>query len=314
MAKPKLNANQVENSEYDNTVSGLTATDVKAAIDELVVTLASKLARGGELTLDSFNAGLLTNYNKISLPAGTGKVSIRSGTDASNNCTVLFGDDAIDISFDGGAVEYHIRQGGATDPEDIIKKDYLDVNYTAPAGGQLGNVIKSDTTGITANPIYNIVSILQADYDLIPVKAANTFYLVEDASSNYEDIVISCSNLVDNLTTGADKAYFRMPYAATIAPFENPPAGSGVISVKASVKEIADTDIIVDIKHDGDNIFSTPLRIDAGDKTSKTSATTPVIIGSSLLDDSEITVDLSYSAAPGTPGKGLIVYIKVIKN
>ena len=52
------------------------------------------------------------------------------------------------------------------------------------------------------------------------------------------------------------------------------------------------------------SIFSTPLTIDDGEKTSVTAATPAVISTTTLADDAEITVDIDQVGST-TPGKGL---------
>jgi hypothetical protein len=60
----------------------------------------------------------------------------------------------------------------------------------------------------------------------------------------------------------------------------------------------------VDVNEGGVSIFSTPLTIDDGEKTSVTAATPAVISDATLADDAEITVDID-TVGSTTAGKGL---------
>lgn len=67
--------------------------------------------------------------------------------------------------------------------------------------------------------------------------------------------------------------------------------------------------VTVDIKVNGISMLSTPLSIDAGEKTSKTAATPAVISNTTVPDDSEITYDV---LAAGTNAVGLKVTIAAL--
>lgn len=84
---------------------------------------------------------------------------------------------------------------------------------------------------------------------------------------------------------------FRMPHAMTLT------------EVRASVTTApTGTDVVIDIKREGSpaSIFSTLLSIDAEEKTSTTATTPAVISQSSLLDDEEITVEITQTGG-GSP-------------
>jgi hypothetical protein len=110
--------------------------------------------------------------------------------------------------------------------------------------------------------------------------------------------VIAASDESTNLTTGTNKVYFRMPYAATL------------LAVRASVNTApTGSTIIVDINEAGSTILSTKLSIDASETTSTTAATAAVISDSALADDAEITIDIDQIGST-VAGKGLKVYLK----
>jgi hypothetical protein len=110
--------------------------------------------------------------------------------------------------------------------------------------------------------------------------------------------VIAASDESTNLTTGTNKVYFRMPYAATL------------LAVRATVNTApTGSTLIVDINEAGTSLLSTKLSIDASEKTSTTAATAAVISDSALADDAEMTIDIDQVGST-VAGKGLKVYLK----
>ena len=96
-----------------------------------------------------------------------------------------------------------------------------------------------------------------------------------------EAIVVAASDETSNLSTGAAKTTFRMPYAFTVT------------GVRASVTTApTGSTLTVDINENGTSILSTKITIDATEKTSTTAATAPVISDTGLADDAEITIDI----------------------
>jgi hypothetical protein len=114
-------------------------------------------------------------------------------------------------------------------------------------------------------------------------------------------IVISCSDLVTTITAGTNKAYFRMPYAATVT------------AVRASLltEQTGGSIFTIDINESGTTILSTLLTIDNNEKTSTTAAAAAVISDTSLASDAEITIDID-QVGTGTP-VGCIVEIFVTR-
>ncbi len=107
--------------------------------------------------------------------------------------------------------------------------------------------------------------------------------------------VMAASDETTDLTTGDAKLTFRMPYAFTIT------------EVRASVTDAPTGAVItVNIRLGGVDILSTPLTIDAGELTSETAVTPPVIGTSALTDDGEIKIDLD-TIGSILAGKGLKV-------
>lgn len=110
-------------------------------------------------------------------------------------------------------------------------------------------------------------------------------------------IPIACSDETTPLTTGVAKVTFRVPYAFTLSEVRSSattaPAGAA---------------LVVDINEGGSTILSTKLSIDAGEKTSTTAATPPVISDTALADDAEITIDID-QVGSSVAGTGLKVYL-----
>lgn len=100
------------------------------------------------------------------------------------------------------------------------------------------------------------------------------------------------------LTTGAGKVTFRMPYAMTLT------------AVRASVVTApTGAALQVDINVTGTgSILSTPITIDAGEKSSVDATTPPVISDTTLADDAEVTIDIDQIGST-IAGAGLKVWL-----
>jgi len=113
------------------------------------------------------------------------------------------------------------------------------------------------------------------------------------AQAKSETLVIAVSDEATNLTTGAAKVTFRMPWAMTLS------------TVRASLSTASTSgNPAIDVNEGGVSIFSTPLTIDANEKTSTTAATAAVIGDANIADDAEITIDIDTA---GTGARGLKV-------
>lgn len=111
--------------------------------------------------------------------------------------------------------------------------------------------------------------------------STNDWAIAPGAGNVIVPVQIAVSDETTALTTGAGKVTFRMPFAMTLQ------------EVRASVTTApTGAAIEVDINEGGVSILSTPITIDAGEKTSVTAATPAVISDSSLADDAEITIDI----------------------
>ena len=117
----------------------------------------------------------------------------------------------------------------------------------------------------------------------------------------FDTIIASASDEESALTVSAKLTTFRAPYPLSLAyvraSLTNAPAGS---------------DLIVDVLLDGVSLFSTPIHIDPGETTSKTSATQAVLSTVLVPDDGELTIDVLQigSVASGTGLKVAVTGVK----
>jgi hypothetical protein len=110
-----------------------------------------------------------------------------------------------------------------------------------------------------------------------------------------ESIIVALGDEITSLTTGLAKTTIRMPY------------GFVITAVRATVTTASTSGVItVDVNQNGTSIFSTPLTIDEGEKSSKSAVIGAVIATASLADDDEITFDVDTA---GTGAAGLKVYL-----
>ncbi len=167
----------------------------------------------------------------------------------------------------------------------LTQADVSGVVPSAKGGaGTINGIIKGDGAGLTSQAVAG------TDYVAVGAAPANGVQVTEC-------MMVAVSNETTDLTTGTAKLTFRMPYAMLLT------------SIKASVTTASvGANIIVNVKENGTTILSTLLSIDAGEKTSATAATPPVISDANLGADSEITIDIS-QVGTTTAGAGLKVYL-----
>lgn len=106
-------------------------------------------------------------------------------------------------------------------------------------------------------------------------------------------IGIALADETTDITTGTAKATFRMPFPMTLTDVRIGMTGAPTGS--AAQFDVNVTGV--------GSILSTPITVDAGEKTSTTAATPPVISTSNLADDAEVTVDFDQVGST-SPGKG----------
>ena len=145
----------------------------------------------------------------------------------------------------------------------------------------------------------NVTTVIQAPVTIVgPVigdGVAGSGAFESYVTKTYETIMASVTEENSNVATGTGLITFRVPYAMTLT------------SVRASVKTApTGSTIIVDINESGSSVLSTKLSIDAGETTSTTATTAPVISDSALADDAQITIDVD-QVGSSTAGTGLKV-------
>ena len=114
-----------------------------------------------------------------------------------------------------------------------------------------------------------------------------------------QTIAIACGDEVTATAAATAVVTFHMPYAFTLT------------GVKAGVTTAPVGSVLtVDINEAGATVLTTKLTIDAGEKTSGTAATAPVIggAGPALADNALMTIDVD-GVGSGTAGAGLKVYL-----
>lgn len=114
----------------------------------------------------------------------------------------------------------------------------------------------------------------------------------DSAEAKKEYVVIPISDLITNLTVGTTKAYFRIPFFATL----------NSVSASVLVAQTGGNILTFDINENGNSMLSTKITIDNNEKTSITATTQPVIANTALEADSEITFDIDQVGTAGAKG------------
>ena len=163
----------------------------------------------------------------------------------------------------------------------IIRQQY-DLTQNAPSKPREGDFV---VAGNSWNPGYGSGPYVYMGGQWVPMFGA----------SFGEAAVIACSDETTALTTGTAKRTFRLPYAVAID------------EVQASVNTApVGSTLVVDININGASILSTKLTIDAGEKTSLTAATAPVLSATTGAKGDEVTIDIDQVGST-TAGTGLKV-------
>ena len=164
------------------------------------------------------------------------------------------------------------------------------------------NTVSDTNTQLSDEQVQDIVGAMfsgntETDISAVYQDADGTI----DLRVGTRSLTVACSDETTALTTGAAKATFRMPQAATIS------------AVRASVTTApAGSVLTVDINKGTSptSILSTKITIDAGEKTSTTAAT-PAALDTNendVSDDEEMTIDID-TIGSSTAGAGLKVTI-----
>jgi hypothetical protein len=115
----------------------------------------------------------------------------------------------------------------------------------------------------------------------------------------YDTIIASASDEVTPLTVGGPKTTFRAPYSFDMT--------TGYVRASLTTAVVG-TDLIVDLWMNGSSMFSTPIHIETGSRTSVGAATQSVVSipGMIVPDDAEFLVYVS-QVGSSFPGTGLKV-------
>ena len=164
------------------------------------------------------------------------------------------------------------------------------INFTAINGAVLESSSPVSLSRGQFAIIQVVASVTQTSYRIYPLTERSIIY-------------VDVGDETTALTTGTAKKTFRMPYAMR------------VIEVRASVTTApTDANLIVDINEGGTSIMTTTkLSIDAGEKTSTTAATAPVITDTLLAEDAEMTVDIDQIGS-SVAGSGLKIQIHGLRH
>lgn len=116
------------------------------------------------------------------------------------------------------------------------------------------------------------------------------------SAATLEALYVPVGDETTALTVGVAKVTFRMPFAMTLS------------EVRASLSTASSAGLVtVDLNEGGVSVFTTPVTIDATERTSVTAATPAVLADTALADDAEITVDIDTA---GTGAAGLKIWLK----
>jgi hypothetical protein len=253
-----------------------------------------------------------TGARNFVFPAASGTLALTSdltefgdvskvGTPVANQSTYWTGDGTIAgeaaNTYDPTTNTLKIIETGSAKQTLLDGNEVFIQSLSANANVKLTSTgLEVDNTALTTTTNLNFAS-TSSNATVTIKNETGTVALLSDTTS--EVIQIACSDLVTDLTTGTSKAYFRMPYAATLNDVRCSLLDAGTV-----------TGLTIDINENGVSVLSTLLTTDATEDTSTTATTAAVISDSALADDAKITID--FDAVP-TAGKGVIVTLKVTR-
>jgi len=327
--------NKQEITNADTTRWGLGGTPLIIAKNGLYLS-GDTVKLGGSLTenttIDSRHRNIEVgdNSKKIELRDNYFKLNVTDTTQISNYSRIVIDDginllsqtdtttSEIDMNSDQNSTNWHYNNSISYD--NYNSNQYLDINGSETyiekndvvsqviqkpdsiitklntAKSLPINVIRGtiqDTTGIK---YINVIESYFQDQTLV-----TKHYVDNKLTSDTLFTTIAISDEITALTTGTSKVTFRVPIACKLT------------KVRASVTTApTGSELIFDINENGTSVLSTKLSIDATEKVSVTAASQPVISDSSILDYSEITIDIDQvgSTIAGTGAKIIIYYIK----
>jgi hypothetical protein len=126
----------------------------------------------------------------------------------------------------------------------------------------------------------------------------------EDKNSWFDTIIASASDEFSPINTGGPKTHFRAPYPMDLT--------EGYVRCSLSTAPEGSA-MIIDVHLNGVTIFSTPISIDPGSKTSVGSVAPAVLQTTYIPDDGEFTVFVDQVGST-LAGTGLKVAVTGIKT
>ena len=126
----------------------------------------------------------------------------------------------------------------------------------------------------------------------------------EDQNSWFDTIIASASDEVTPITVGGPKTTFRSPYPMDLT--------EGYVRISLTTAPTGAA-FIVDVTMNGASLFSTPVQIDVGMKTSVGSSVPAVLSILAIPDDAEYLVYVT-QVGSGVTGMGLKVAVTGIKT
>lgn len=172
-----------------------------------------------------------------------------------------------------------------------ITKDLVMVRYGTYVTGDVRQLVnlatmRHDRSEYVADTVPTIVAPLIDDAIEVATNAAK------------RTLMIDVGDETTPITLGLAKKTFRMPHAMVLTELRG----------SLTIAQASGTIFTVDVKQNGITILSTKLTIDNTEKTSKTATDAPVISVPNLVDDGEITIDVS-QVGNGTAAGLKLVFI-----
>ena len=203
-------------------------------------------------------------------------------------------------SIDNGAVDTAALGGDITAAGKALLDDAdaaaQRTTLGAEAAGTAASAIGTHEAAADPHPGYALES------SLATVATTGAYADLTGKPAVSDVFIIACSDETSDLAAGTDKARFAMPYAGTLT------------AVKADVNTApTGSTLVVDINEAGTSVLSTKLSIDAGETSSSTAATPPVISDSALANGAVISIDIDQIGST-VAGAGLKVTLYVTRS